>query len=72
MNPEFDTDKKPDICSQSEGDETLARMDANSAEAKDLIDLLVSHPWPSLRPCRFSKATGVVGVHPCASRLWMR
>ncbi len=43
VNTQFDTDKKPDVCSQSEGDETLARMDANSTEAKALINLLVSH-----------------------------
>lgn len=43
VNTQLDTDKKPDVCSQSEGDETLARMDASSPEAKDLINLLVSH-----------------------------
>ena len=43
VNTQLDTDKKPDLCSQSAGEETLARMDPNSAEAKDLIDTLVSH-----------------------------
>jgi imidazolonepropionase-like amidohydrolase len=43
VNTQFDTDKKPDICSQSAGDETLARMDPDTPEAKDLINLLVSH-----------------------------
>jgi imidazolonepropionase-like amidohydrolase len=43
VNTQLDTDKKPDVCSASAGDETLARMDPNSAEAKDLINTLVSH-----------------------------
>jgi imidazolonepropionase-like amidohydrolase len=43
VNTEMDSDKKPDVCSQSEGDETLARMDPNGPEAKDLIATLVSH-----------------------------
>jgi imidazolonepropionase-like amidohydrolase len=43
VNTQLDTDKKPDVCSRSEGDETLARMDTGSPEAKDLINLLVSH-----------------------------
>jgi imidazolonepropionase-like amidohydrolase len=43
VNTQLDTDKKPDVCSQSEGDETLARMDPSSPEAKDLINILVSH-----------------------------
>jgi imidazolonepropionase-like amidohydrolase len=43
VNTQLDPDKKPDVCSESEGFETLARMDADSAEAKDLIGTLVSH-----------------------------
>jgi imidazolonepropionase-like amidohydrolase len=43
VNTQLDTDKKPDVCSQSAGDETLARMDRNSPEAKDLINTLVTH-----------------------------
>src|ERR1700719_3248170 len=43
VNTELDSDKKPDVCSRSEGDETLARMDPGSPEAKDLINLLISH-----------------------------
>ena len=43
VNTQLDAGKKPDVCSESEGDETLARMDANSPEAKDLIKTLVSH-----------------------------
>jgi len=42
-NTELDSDKKPDTCSQSAGRETLARMDPDGAEAKDLIALLISH-----------------------------
>ena len=43
VNTELDSDKKPDICSQSAGDETLARMDADGPEAKALIATLVNH-----------------------------
>jgi imidazolonepropionase-like amidohydrolase len=43
VNTQLDTDKKPDVCSQSEGDETLSRMDPSTPEAKELINLLVSH-----------------------------
>jgi imidazolonepropionase-like amidohydrolase len=42
-NTELDSDKKPDTCSQSAGRETLARMDPDGAEAKDLIATLISH-----------------------------
>ncbi len=43
VNTQLDSDKKPDVCSESKGFETLARMDPDSAEAKDLIATLVSH-----------------------------
>jgi len=43
VNTQLDPDKKPDTCSQSQGSETLARMDAASAEGRDLIDTLVKH-----------------------------
>src|SRR6267142_361684 len=43
VNTQLDTDKKPDVCSQSEGDETLAHMDPSTPEAKDLINTLISH-----------------------------
>jgi imidazolonepropionase-like amidohydrolase len=42
-NTELDSDKKPDTCSQSAGRETLARMDPDGAEAKDLIATLIRH-----------------------------
>lgn len=42
-NTQLDPDKKPDVCSQSAGEETLARMDVDSPEAKDLIAALVGH-----------------------------
>ncbi len=41
VNTQLDPDKKPDVCSQSEGDATLARMDPGGAEAKDLIETLI-------------------------------
>ena len=43
VNTEFDAGKKPDTCSQSDGLETLAAMDPSGAEAKELINTLVSH-----------------------------
>ena len=43
VNTQLDSTKKPDVCSQSEGDETLARMAPDTPEAKDLINTLVSH-----------------------------
>jgi imidazolonepropionase-like amidohydrolase len=43
VNTQLDSNKKPDACSQSEGDETLARMAPDTPEAKDLINTLISH-----------------------------
>lgn len=43
VNTELDSGKKPDVCTDSDGAETLIRMDPNGAEAKDLIQTLVSH-----------------------------
>ncbi|MGO9564701.1 MAG: amidohydrolase family protein [Candidatus Korobacteraceae bacterium] len=43
VNTELDSGKKPDVCTGSGGEETLARMDPGGPEAKDLIQTLVSH-----------------------------
>jgi len=43
VNTQLDPDKKPDLCSESAGEETMARMDPSGPEAKDLIQTLVSH-----------------------------
>jgi imidazolonepropionase-like amidohydrolase len=43
VNTQLDPGKKPDVCSDSAGEETLARMDPTGPEAKDLIDTLVKH-----------------------------
>jgi imidazolonepropionase-like amidohydrolase len=43
VNTQLDSNKKLDVCSQSEGDETLARMAPDTPEAKDLINTLVTH-----------------------------
>jgi len=43
VNTQLDPDKKPDLCSESAGEETMARMDPNGVEAKDLIQTLVRH-----------------------------
>src|SRR5229473_2663974 len=43
VNTELDSNKKPDVCSQSAGGETLARMEPDGPEAKDLIATLIGH-----------------------------
>jgi imidazolonepropionase-like amidohydrolase len=43
VNTQLDSDKKPDLCSESFGVYTLEHMPTNSPEAKDLIDTLVKH-----------------------------
>jgi imidazolonepropionase-like amidohydrolase len=43
VNTEFDSGKKLDVCTSSDGQETLARMNPNGPEARDLIQALVSH-----------------------------
>ena len=43
VNTQLDPGKKPDVCSDSQGDYTLEHMPPESAEAKDLIDTLVKH-----------------------------
>jgi imidazolonepropionase-like amidohydrolase len=43
VNTQLDPGKTPDVCPSSSGNPTLTKMTAGSAEAKALIDLLVSH-----------------------------
>jgi imidazolonepropionase-like amidohydrolase len=43
VNTQLDPGKKPDLCSDSAGEYTLAHMPPGSPEAKDLIDTLVKH-----------------------------
>jgi imidazolonepropionase-like amidohydrolase len=43
VNTQLDPDKKPDICSESMGDYTLEHMAADSPEAKDLFQTLITH-----------------------------
>jgi imidazolonepropionase-like amidohydrolase len=43
VNTQLDPEKKPDVCSDSAGEYTLEHMEANSPEARDLIDALVKH-----------------------------
>ena len=43
VNTEFDPGKKPDVCTDSDGDDTLAAMDPQGDAAKSLIADLVSH-----------------------------
>jgi len=43
VNTQLDPGKKPDACSDDEGESTLAQMTPGSVAAKDLIALLVKH-----------------------------
>lgn len=43
VNTESDPGKEPDVCTKSDGEDTLASMDPNGAAAKSLIADLVSH-----------------------------
>jgi imidazolonepropionase-like amidohydrolase len=43
VNTQLDPGKKPDVCSDSQGNYTLEHMDADSAEARELIETLVKH-----------------------------
>ena len=43
VNTQLDPGKKPDVCSDSAGEYTLAHMEPGSVEARDLIDTLVKH-----------------------------
>lgn len=43
VNTQLDPDKKPDTCSESEGEYTLAHMTPGSPEARSLIDTLIKH-----------------------------
>jgi imidazolonepropionase-like amidohydrolase len=43
VNTQLDPGKKPDLCSESQGNYTLEHMDADSADAKELIGILVKH-----------------------------
>jgi imidazolonepropionase-like amidohydrolase len=43
VNTQLDPGKKPDLCSESAGEYTLAHIDPAGPEAKELIDTLVKH-----------------------------
>jgi len=43
VNTQLDADKKPDTCSESQGEETLGRMDPDGPEAKNLFATLIAH-----------------------------
>jgi imidazolonepropionase-like amidohydrolase len=43
VNTEFDPGKRPDVCTPSDGEDTLASMDPDGTAAKSLIADLVSH-----------------------------
>ena len=43
VNTQLDPGKKPDVCSESAGNYTLAHMSPDSVEGKDLLETLVRH-----------------------------
>jgi imidazolonepropionase-like amidohydrolase len=43
VNTQDDTGKAPDVCSRWDGEETLAKMDPDGAEAKELFATLIAH-----------------------------
>jgi len=43
VNTQLDPGKKPDMCSDSQGNYTLEHMEADSVEARELIETLVKH-----------------------------
>jgi imidazolonepropionase-like amidohydrolase len=43
VNTQLDPGKKPDVCSDSAGEYTLAHMEPGGPEARELIDTLVKH-----------------------------
>lgn len=43
VSTQLDSDKQSELCSKSAGEETLARMEPNSPEAKKLIETLIAH-----------------------------
>jgi imidazolonepropionase-like amidohydrolase len=43
VNTQLDPGKKPDACTESDGEETLKAMDPDGPEASQLIGILVSH-----------------------------
>jgi imidazolonepropionase-like amidohydrolase len=43
VNTQLDPGKKPDVCSDNQGNYTLEHMDPDSAEGKELIETLVKH-----------------------------
>jgi len=43
VNTQLDPGKKPDMCSDSQGNYTLEHMEADSVEARELIETLVQH-----------------------------
>src|ERR1700746_565833 len=68
VNTQLDSEKKPDECSKSAGDETRAQMNAASPEAKELIATLIQHYVAITSTLPFWKATVTEDVRRSASR----
>lgn len=64
VNTQLDPGKKPDVCTESEGTDTMEHMDPNSPEAKDLIDTLVKHHVAITSTLPVFESGGVPGRPP--------
>ena len=69
VNTQLDPDKKPDLCSESEGTYTMEHMPANGPEAKDLIDTLVKHHVAITSTLPVFEGGGIPGRPPLQQRI---
>ncbi len=69
VNTQLDPDKKPDVCSESQGAYTMEHMPANGPEAKDLIDTLVKHHVAITSTLPVFESGGIPGRPPLQQRV---
>jgi imidazolonepropionase-like amidohydrolase len=69
VNTQLDPDKKPDLCSESQGAYTMEHMLANGPEAKDLIDTLVKHHVAITSTLPVFESGGIPGRPPLQQRV---
>jgi len=69
VNTQLDPDKKPDVCSESQGAYTMEHMPANGPEAKDLIDTLIKHHVAITSTLPVFESGGIPGRPPLQQRV---
>jgi imidazolonepropionase-like amidohydrolase len=69
VNTQLDPNKKPDVCSESEGAYTLEHMNANGPEAKDLIETLVKHHVAVTSTLPVFESGGIPGRPPLRQQI---